>query len=385
MFQMLTAYTLEADDAEYALGEILKQLQPEKNLLAYSAGLLFCHPDFMESGVAQKIAEALPFEVIGGTLAATMVTGMDDSLMLALTVFTSDNVQFATMHAEEMRAEAFQQSYLQATDGGKKKPSMILPLFPLPTPVGVDTVLEAYDRLSGGAPVFGSIVMDYTTDYSRCYTLRNGERFRGGLVSLLFFGPVKPVFYVATMSEKYVQKEKAIITQAEGTLMKEVNGVTFQQYAKTLGLSRAMDTDGVGSIPFLINFNDGTRSVARVIHFVTPEGYARCSGMIPENGTLAVGSVESADILRMTEEAMKAVREIPDKKGMVAFPCVSHYLVMGFDANEQKEIIRKLMPEGLPCQLGYVAGEICPVYGEAGKLHNRFHNFTCTVCVFQET
>ena len=59
MINMITAYTLEVDDTEYALEELMEQLDLSSNLLKYSAGIMHFHTDFIETGVAKEIAEQL--------------------------------------------------------------------------------------------------------------------------------------------------------------------------------------------------------------------------------------------------------------------------------------------------------------------------------------
>ncbi len=382
MLTMLTAYTLEADDAAFALNDILRQLEPEKNLKAHSAGMLFCHPDFMESGVAQSIADQLPFDVIGTTLLANMVSGLDDPLMLSISVFTSDDVEFTSLFADGLeQREALTRGYVEAARGRDGAPGLIFTLVPMKIYVGVETLLMHLDELTGGAPIFGAVSVDHTTDLSRCYTLRNGEMSKTGMAALLLWGDVNPSFYTTTMSEKYVQKQRAIITKSHENLLEEVNDMPFIQYLENIGVS-GNGAQELAGVPFIVNYNDGTRPVARGIHTVTEEGFAFCSGLMPLNGTLAIGTVEESDVLRMTEEAMKAALASGKREGCIMFPCVSHFLTMGINAQQQKEIALELMPGELPFMWGYSAGEICPVYDEAGKLHNRFHSFTMVICVF---
>lgn len=381
MLTMLSAYTLEADDAAFALNEILRQLQPEKRLKKHSVGLLYCHPDFMETGVAQAISEKLPFDVIGGTFLANMASGIDDPLMLTLSVLTSDDIQFSTLCAGNLEKEnAVAEAYGQAAKGHSGAPGLILSFVPLKISVGVEPLIAQFDQTSGGAPVFGAVSVDHTSDRSRCFTVYNGREGQDLLVAALLWGEVNPSFYVANMSEKYVQRQRAVITKAHGNVLEEVNDMPFTEYLASIGAGNGAGE--MAGVPFIVNYNDGTKPVVRDIHTVSTDGYAVCNGTMPENGTLTIGSVEEGDVLRMTEEAMKAVLNSGKTQGCLMHPCVSHFLTMDADATKQKSIALGLMPEGLPFQWGYSAGEICPVFDEAGNLHNRFHSFTFVVCVF---
>ena len=64
MIKMLTAFTEEADDVEFAVSEILEQLNLD-GLLAGSVGIIHCHADFIDGGVVAALGERLPFDVVG--------------------------------------------------------------------------------------------------------------------------------------------------------------------------------------------------------------------------------------------------------------------------------------------------------------------------------
>lgn len=383
MLSILTAYTLEADDGAYALQEVLQQLNLEKRGKKHTAGLIYCHPDFVEGGVAHILAEALPFEVVGCTVAYNMIDGMDAPLMLNVTVFTSDDVEFATMRADGLeRPDAIEKGYHDATGGGVNQPSLIIPFFPLAMPVGAESLLDAFDRASGGVPLFGTLAFDSSTGYQRWQVLYQGEASRDIVSALFFFGDVQPGFYLASMSEMHTQKERAAITKSRDNTLMEVNHMPLVKYLEGLGFSKAESIQQLVGVPFVLNHGDGSKATARAMHTFTPEGYAVCSGTMPENATLSLGSLTYGDILRMTEEALKAALASGKTAGMLLHPCGSHYMVMGVDAQDQKETVTRLIPPEIPFQMAYSGGEICPVVDGQGHLKNRFHGYTFAVCAF---
>lgn len=380
MLKMLTAYTLEVDDKEYALKEILEQLDLENNLKKYAAGMLICHSDFIETGVAQEISEKLPFDVVGCTSLACMTNGMDDALMLSLSVLTSDDVQFSTFTAEDLAdTQAMGTAYAAAKLGDK--PSLVIPFVPLLISVAHEQVMLNLDTVVGGAPTFGSVAADHTVDYSTVHTIYNGVASKGAMSALMLWGDVTPYFYYSEMSEQYMQQQRAVITKSQGNMLMEVNNIPLMAYLETIGVTKGQGAEALGGVPFLIDFGDGTRPVARGVHTITPEGYALCGGLMPENATLAIGSVERDDVLRLTKDTLEAVLARENINGILFYPCASHFLVLGAGAQEQKDIIKSMLPEGIPYQLCYSGGEICPAYDKEGQAHNRFHSYTFTACV----
>lgn len=381
MLKMLTAYTLEVDDKEFALQEILEQLDLDNNLLKYAAGALICHSDFIQTGVAQEISEKLPFDVVGCTSLACMSTSMDDSLMLSLAVFTSDDVQFSAFTATDLAGtEAMDAAYQAAKLGDK--PALVVPFVPLTIMVAHEQVMLNLDKVVGGAPVYGSVAADHTADYSTCHTVFNGVASQSAVAVLLMWGDISPRFFYSEMSEQYIQRQRAVITKSQGSMLMEVNNMPLIEYLETIGVTKGRGTEALGGVPFLIDFGDGTRPVARGIHTITPEGYALCGGLMPENATLAIGSVERDDVLRLTRETLEAALRDQGANGILLCPCASHFLVLGAASQEQKDIIKDMIPEGIPYQLCYSGGEICPAYDQAGEAHNRFHSYTFTACVF---
>ncbi len=382
MIKLLTAYTLEADDADFAISEILQQLDLAQNALAHSAGFLFCHPDFIETGVAQRIGEALPFEVVGGTSIATVTKGLSDLVGLSLSVLTSDTVSFQAVHTTQRGPQAMEALYQEGQKGQANPPSMIFPFVPLGMAADMEVALEVMDRLSGGVPIFGSLTVDHTPDFSRVFSLHNGEAFQDGLVFLFAFGDLTPEFYVAEISPSRIQKQRAIITDSDGHILKKVNDMLLIDYLESIGLQRGQAEQGIAAIPFVIDLGDGTKPVARAFHSITEEGFVLVGGHMPIGATLAIGSLEYADVMRMAQETMDFILSGPPQQSALMFPCASHFFVLGSKASEEVALFHQRMDDACAYQVCYSGGEICPVYDQKGKLHNRFHSFTCVACKF---
>ena len=383
MITMLTAYTFEAEDAEYAFNEIIEQLQLKTKQKKYSAGLLFCHPDFIENGVAQKISASLPFDIIGSTFVANMINGEDNAHILSVSLFTSDDIQFAIMKANNLEEkESIARSYTEAIAGHTEQPSLIMAWFPMLMAVGVDDLLTEFDKVTDGVPIFGGLACDHTSDYSLWQLIINGEISREHAVAIILFGKLQPKFYVANMAEKHIVRQKSVVTKAIGNVVMEINGNPMTTYLENMGFPKGIGAEYLGCVPFLINLNDDTNRVARGVTAITSEGYGTFSGLVPEGSQISVGSIEYGDILRMTQEVVDAVLAWGIKGGMLMHPCASHFLIMGMEAQDQKDIISQLNKTGLPYTVAYPGGEICPIYDDKGNMKNRYHNFTIIVCAF---
>jgi hypothetical protein len=96
MIKTFVAFTEEIDDAKAAVTELLKQLDPEHNLLANSLGIIHCFSDFADDGIVKAVCEKLPFDVVGSATLSLAAPGGVSQMGLTLTVLTSDTVSFVT-------------------------------------------------------------------------------------------------------------------------------------------------------------------------------------------------------------------------------------------------------------------------------------------------
>ena len=380
MVRMLTAYTLEADDMDFALEEILQQLDLEKRGLRYSAGILFCHPDFVETETAQKIAEALPFDVIGSMTVCNLAPGLDALTGLSVSVLTSDTVQFTVaMHSGDVKPGDVKQLYEDCKKGQKGEPSF---LFTLVSGGETDAIVSDLTELSmGKTPIFGAKTTQNNFDPEASATLYNGSLCKEGLALLMAWGEVEISFYVTEISKDLIQKQQALVTSSEGSLIKTVNHLSVLEYLETIGISREMAMGNLTSVPFIFDFRDGTKPVARVMLGLTPEGYARVAGNIPEGSTLALGTLDKDDIARLIGEALDYSRSLEGERCLLLCPCVSHFWASMEENHTQ--LIREKMGEAMPYHIYYAGGEICPVFDGSGRMFNRFHNFTCVACILK--
>ena len=223
MVQLLTAYTLEADEFEIALAEILEQLDLEHNALKYSAGFVFYHPDFMSTGVAQRIAEALPFEVVGATTVCSLTQDLQDITGLSVSVMTSDTIEFTSAslpncHTEEDVA----QIYKKAAVGRSGIPSLIFPF--AASVVSGDLAVTVLDKLTEGqTPLFGSIAIENNMDSSQSSALHNGQSVQEGLVLLMAWGELNVKFYVSELIENSIQTQRAIVTSVKENIILSID------------------------------------------------------------------------------------------------------------------------------------------------------------------
>ena len=382
--KMLNALTLELDEPTIAISEIFEQLDLEHNAQKNAVGLLTCSYDFVESGMVKVICEALPFDVIGCTTLTNANNLEAGTMLLCLTVFTADDCQFSAVVTESLRENLEGEvgtavARAQANLGAD--PQMALALFPM-FGLGGEIMLTALDNALEGLPIFGTVACDFdTAEYSNTYTIYNGECFRDRLTFFLISGNVKPRFVMAATSEQNLRKQQAVITSSEGCIIKEINNMTAREYFMSLGMTAGKGIEGMSSVPFVVDYGDGSQPVARAIFGLDEDGSAVCGGYMPEGSTLYIGRMDEKDILLTAENSIMELLNTEDLNGIILFPCLGRNMVLVMDPMAEIELVTKLIGDKVPWHLAYSAGECCPVhYVDNAKLKNRFHNFTFIGC-----
>jgi len=386
MVKTLTAHTLELDDEKAAVAEILEQLDLKNRLQKNSVGIMTCYLEFMETGIVKAVCDALPFPVLGINTLSVAMNDAADQMLLGLTVLTSDDVVFSTALSETLGKEpggAIRDLYNKAAEGLPDKPSLIMAFTPILMQLGGDTVVEQLDAVSGGIPIFGTLAIDFTTQIRDPRIIFQGETWNDRIGIILFSGNVKAEFSVTSVSNEKILQQRAIITKSAGNVLIEVNDMPVMQYFETLGL--AMNGEFFGSasqIPLIVDFNDTIKPVTRTIMVKLPDGKLVCGGAVPVGCSLAVGSIDTEDVLKTTSEAAKKL-VMANQDGILLFSCVVRNFALGLDTQAELKTIQNSLGKDRAYMFAYSGGEICPVKTSDGKLKNRFHNVSLISCSFK--
>jgi hypothetical protein len=390
MIRAFSACTSEIDDVDVAVSEIRAQLPSDDKLLSHTIGLVSCIPEFVESGVLKALQEVLPFDLIGQTTIAAASPHSTTLEVLSILVISGDELEFVhgwTAPITKEDASIIAEGFRSATRERPEKPAFILAYAPLLLNVGGDFFVNALDTLSEQVPVFGSLAVDNTIDYHKSNVIYCGEVAADRLAFIAVYGDVKPWFYRATISHESIFEEKGVVTSSDGNQLKTVDGKTAVEFLKSKGLAtdESGAIEGVNSFPYIVDYNDGTPPVIRVIFATTPEGYAVCLGDIPEGSTLSVGYFNEDEILATTRTLLAKFKAEEDQHVGIIFSCIGRYFTMVLDPSGEADLVHEFIdPLELPYVLTYSGGEICPLKNnmDAERLVNRFHNSTFTILMF---
>jgi hypothetical protein len=380
---MYTARTSEIDEVSEAVNEIKRQIDFSA-LKKNSGGIIFCHIEFIESGVVAALCEEMPFSVIG----MTSMVGADGHgyglYDLTLTVLTSDDVTFEagmtnSINPDNYAAEV-ENLYNSVRNRTAGDPAMIFTFMPYMRNVSGYEVVAAMDKACHGIPLWGSITNNIDFNYETVQTICNGKCLPAGVAMMFVNGPVNPRFIVSSIPERKISNNRAIITKSEGAVLREVNDTPILDYLKNVGL--VITKENITTTPLMVYYGNATLPVALGFYTLFDDGSVLTGGEMPQGTSFAVGSIDADGIFESAKDGLNKVLDCKDRQATLLLPCVTRYIMLAPDQESELRLIEeKLKPGGNPFMMGYSGGEICPMPGQDGKFNNRFHNYTFCACV----
>ena len=384
MIQMITAYTEEVDEIEDGINEILGQISTAA-LKKNSVGLVTCHVDFTNAGFIGELCNKLPFNLIGMTTMASANQYGRSMYGFSLTILTSDDEVFEAVTTGSLGSDDYYKKIETVyNDTVKKlpgKPSLILAFFPYIQDLSGALLHKSFDEICKGTPFWGSIATNQEVSFERCYAFRNNDVDKDSLAMILIHGQIDPEFIVVSMPAQNIGKNRGHITDSDGCVLKQINGIPAMSYLANLGV--VVMKDSSITTPMMVYYEGSSDPVALGIYKVNDDGSVLCGGEMPIGASIAIGEITSEGILASTGEGMDQLLNSTKRNGALLLPCVTRYVMLP-DHNDELELIANKMKaaEGMPFMVGYSGGELCPVMDEEGILRNRFHNFTFSACIF---
>jgi hypothetical protein len=384
LIRTVVVYTEEIDDAKVAIWEIMTQLIAKGNLLSNTVGLISCHYDFVHSGVVKKLCDALPFPVVGAISSAQAVKEKSGELLLTLMVLTSDDTTFGIGLTPSLKGslKGISATYAETRSAREDKPSLVLAFAPFILGNTGDDYVRELTAASGGVPCFGTLAIDDTAEFESSFSIYNGESYRDRLIMVLIYGHVSPRFFVATMSPDKILDRTALVTKSRKNILMELNKRPVVEFFEDLGLTHASEElYAMVSLPFVVDYGDGTPPVSRVFIELSPEKHAVCAGDMPEGSRLNIGVFDNKDVLLTSEQALdQALDSLEEANGLLVYTCLARIMTLGAEHLAEFNLLRG--KSRIPFMMASSGGELCPTRTADGAVINRFHNNVLIACVF---
>ncbi len=386
--QMYVAHTLEIDDAEDAVQEILQALPLASIKGKNAVGIINTHADAVSNGIIDALANALPFDFIGMTTFATCANGQADLAMLSLTVLVSEENTFSTIITKPLDdnfKSSIAEAYTKVVKELGQKPALNFVCAPFNRELSGQEITSYITQISDNVPLFGGLASDHTPDPTKSSIFLNKENHRNAVAFLCISGPLKLDFQYVSLNPSSLQNKKAVITASEGNVVFSVNDMPVMDYIFSLGLSTESITGSGSILPFLVDYNDGSPLVAREALAITPEKHINFGGEMPKGAYIYLALQTSEEVLSTANHMLQYIEDRKNSLDCVlVVGCGGRSVILGAEPLSEALAAIKILDESLPYHQNYARGEICPATLANGKLENRFHNFSFTACLFEK-
>lgn len=379
MITMFNAFTEEVDDVAAAIEEIRSQLDIS-HFKKNSLGILHCYPDFVETGVVKGLSELLDFPVVGCSTSSQGMARVNASLVLTLSVLTSDDVNFAAGVSEPVdddMPQAVADLYHRLF---AEPPRMLLTFVPFMLTLGGDEFVEQLDQLSGGIPAFGTQPISDEPDFSNCFTFYNGESYVSSLVLVGLYGAVDPIFLQTSIYAENILKPRAVVTGAHKNILSSLNDMSTQAYLESVGLIQKNSMSSLVSTPFVIDLADGSRLI-RTCLTGDGQGGAILCGHVPVGARLGFAIMESDDIIKSTGEVTQEAVGKAQGRVMLMYSCAARVWSLGGNNRAEVAKVQEIIGDAVPYYFACSGGEVSPQWLENGQVTNHLQNDSLVICV----
>jgi hypothetical protein len=301
-------------------------------------------------------------------------------------VLTSDDISFTAGLSQpldedgEKRLESYYRDLRAPLDADPSLIFALLPKFPRFTG---NRVVEILDRLSGGAPLFGSVAVDL--DHHSSMIIHNGEAYHDRVCLLMLTGHTEFRFFTTSVITQNIFYQKARITSAEGSRLFTIDNLPAAEYMRKLGVIEGDMIEALLAFPILADPNNGTEPRLLIVNGISPDGSLNCASEVPVDGSLSIGFPNARLVLKTAEETANTIKQEQKQNGILFFSCISRSLALADPRSEMKKVRKRLADSSMPFLFVYSGGEICPRNREGispSGIDNKFNIYALVACIF---
>jgi hypothetical protein len=133
-------------------------------------------------------------------------------------------------------------------------------------------------------------------------------------------------------------------------------------------------------VPFKVNYNEGTKSLIRVLFSVTPEGHAIFTSEMPVGCAFSMQRFDYESVMQTAENMKETLGAQRDASCVFLHSCAGRSFLLGTKPNDEMRKLSEFLDGRLPYHFSYSNSEICPPEDEAGALVNHTHSYSLIAC-----
>jgi hypothetical protein len=244
----------------------------------------------------------------------------------------------------------------------------------------VDRTLSRLNEVSNSVPIFGALGGDFDSLLTRGFLFYNGVKYMDRVAMVLIEGNLKPKFSLFRLPENKILKRKAIVTSAEGNIIKRINDLSALDYLTTLGLVLNRKVEFSNNIPLIVEDHQRGYWLPLLITSQIKD-YIVCTQDVTVNSTLGLGSLDDTDVLK---SAASLTDELKWEKFdfCLIHSCQGRHTALSLDYLGEIEKIRSALNDFAPYMFCYTSGELCPISIAEREPFNCSHSLSLACCRF---
>ena len=399
MVRQYTALTKQIDYPESALQEILEQLNPKENMLKNTVGIIHFHHYFVKNDTWKLFTDALPFELTGCASSYIGAGGQHSDFAISITMLTSDDCHFAVRTLDNLESKTRYeinrklQALYKEELCTKEKPKMIIPFLPPIPNYSINNFYFAMNDLDPSVPLFGMQAFNIADSQDTNFILGNNKMSFSMCALTAVYGNIDPEFHIGTsFNDDKIIGDEAIITEADGPVLKKVNDISALTFFKSRWLITSDDMGtSIMAIPARITYLNGGKVGCAFLGTIKDTDHIFAARTLEEGAKINFTYLEKDDILASAETVM---REITEKKRNDIFICISAARAWSLGSNffAEMQLISKIAKEyekenvePLRYSVVYTGSELCPIRrseNDKESFMNMPHNYTFAACSF---
>jgi hypothetical protein len=387
---MYTAFTNQIDDPGAAIREIREQLQPEKNMLENTLGVVSFYNEYAENGVYEAISSALPFNIVGASSCFTGARGEVGEFSLAIMMITSDDIFFetASISSENKELDEIERDLDEIYNGflEKGKPKLVLAYMALHRNFSGDDLVRVTDEISGDIMLFGSMASGTEGIIGRNYVAFDKNVSRYAMSFAAVYGEIEPCFK-ATSALDDLNQNPATVTDAEGSVLKSLDNIPTLDYLRKMGIvGEGEEMRPLSAVPAIVAYENGMRTARAILKSLPGSKNVIATGHIPIDAKISFSLIDRDRTIKTAVELTKYFED-ENVQNSLNYSCGGRSWALGTQYFAELEIFsdfyKRLRENGKSANylLGYSGGEFCPIPDKNGELVNCMHNYSLISCI----
>jgi hypothetical protein len=132
----------------------------------------------------------------------------------------------------------------------------------------------------------------------------------------------------------------------------------------------------------MVDYNDGTQCLIRLLFSITPDGHALFTGGMPMGASFSMRRLSYKSVAETAESMANALAAMDDASCVMIYSCIDRNLLLGMNGLDELREISDAICDKMPYHMSYSGGEFCPLKDDKGNLISHSHTYALVACVF---